>query len=80
MKIKEIKYKEESIGIWQVTFSPNWLEKLFNPLFKEYTEEFKSTGDTYTFGGGNVYRRKDGSELSNGNWIAEAIDRHRRKW
>ena len=78
MKIKEIKQKEGSWFIYQVTFTPNWLEKLFG--FEEQTKEYKDRDATYRFGGGNVYINKKGDELGNGNWIGEAIDRFRRAW
>lgn len=78
MKIKEIKLKKDSYCIYQITFTPNWLERLFG--FKEKTKEYKDTDATYTFGGGNVYIDKNGNKLSNGNWIGKAIDKHRRKW
>lgn len=78
MKIKEIKLKKDSYCIYQVTFTPNWLEKLFG--IKEETKEYKYGDATYTFGGGNVYIDKSGKELGNGNWIGEAIDKFRRSW
>lgn len=78
MKIKEIKLKEDSICVYEVTFTPNWLEKLFG--IKEKTIEYKDIGKTYKFGGGNVYINKPGYQLRNGNWIGEAIDRWRKKW
>jgi len=78
MKIKEIKRKENSYFVYEVTFTPNWLEKLFG--VKEKTKEYKDIDATYTFGGGNAYIDKSGKELGNGNWIGEAIDRFRRKW
>ena len=78
MKIKEIKRKENSYFIYEVTFKPNWLERLFG--VEEKTKEYKDGDATYTFGGGNLYRDKSGKELGNGNWIGEAIDRFRRKW
>lgn len=78
MKIKEIKRKENSYWIYEVTFTPNWLEKLFG--VKEKTKEYKDKNATYTFGGGNVYMDKECNELGNGNWIGEAIDKFRRKW
>ena len=78
MKIKEIKLKKDSYCIYQVTFTPNWLEKLFG--VEEKTKEYKDKGTTYLFGGGNVYIDKSGKQLSNGNWIGEAIDRFRTSW
>lgn len=78
MKIKEIKRKEGSYYIYEVTFVPNWFERLFG--VKEKTKEYKDADATYTFGGGTVYLNKDGEKLGNGNWIGEAIDRFRRSW
>jgi hypothetical protein len=78
MNIKEIKQKEGSYLIYQVTFTPNWLEKLFG--VKEQTKEYKDTDATYLSGGGTVYMNKEGNNLGNGNWIAKAIDRFRRTW
>lgn len=78
MKIKEIKRKENSYFIYEVTFTPNWLERLFG--VEEKTKEYKDADATYTFGGGNVYINKNGNELGNRNRIGEAIDRFRRSW
>jgi hypothetical protein len=78
MKIKEIKLKKDFYCVYEVTFVPYWFEKLFG--VKEKTKEYQHTGAHFTFGGGGVYRTKDGNTLDNGNWIAEAIDRHIRKW
>ena len=76
MKIREI--KNEKLMVYTVTFTPNWLEKLFG--VKEKTEEFLQTWSTFSFGGGAVYRRKDGSELGCNSWIGEELDKFRRKW
>ena len=78
MKIKEIKRKENSYYVYEVTFTPNWLERLFG--VKETTKEYKHGDATYTFGGGSVYIDKSGKQLGNKNWIGEAIDNSRRKW
>jgi hypothetical protein len=78
MKIKEIKQKKGSYFIYEVTFTPNWLEKLLG--VEEKTKEYKDSNATYTFGGGNVYIDKNGNKLGNKNWIGEAIDRFRRTW
>jgi hypothetical protein len=74
MKITEIKQKEYSI--YEVSFEPNWLERLFGA--KPKVREYKHTGREYTFGGGRVYVDKTGKELGNGSPIGEAIDRSRR--
>lgn len=78
MKIKEIKRKENSYFVYEVTFTPNQLERLFG--VEEKTKEYKDIDATYIFGGGNLYIDKSGKELGNGNWIGEAIDKFRRKW
>ncbi len=44
MKIKEIKRK--SNGIFEVTFTPYWFERLFG--VKEKTKEYKESGYRYT--------------------------------
>lgn len=77
MKIKEIKQIDRLL-IYEVTFTPNWLEKLFG--IKEYTKKYKRTMDTYENGGGNVYVESNGKRLGNMNYIAEAIETFRRKW
>lgn len=76
MKIKEIKRK--SNGIFEVTFTPYWFEKLFG--VEEKTKEYKDSGYRYTIGENTVYIDKNGKELENGNWIGKAIDRFRRSW
>lgn len=74
MKIVKITEEED----WIVDFEPNWFEKLFG--IKPKTEVFRQTFNNYEFGGGAVYRRQNGSNLGNNNWIGVAIDKHRRKW
>lgn len=76
MKIKEIKRK--SNGIFLVTFTPYWLEKLFG--VEEKTKEYKDSGYRYTIDNNPVYIDKSGKKLGNGNWIGKAIDRFRRSW
>lgn len=76
MKIKEIKRKSDDI--YEVTFAPYWLEKLFG--VEEKTKEYKDSGYHYTLGKNTVYIDKNGERLDNGNWIGEAIDRFRRSW
>jgi len=75
MKITSI---TEEQYIYTVTISPNWFERFFG--IKERQEKFRKTDKIYSFGGGAVYRRQDGSELPNNHWIGEAIDKHRRAW
>jgi hypothetical protein len=76
MKIKEIKKIE--YNIYEVTFTPIWIEKLFG--LEEVTKKYKSTGREWMFGGGNVYINQKGEELRNGNWVGESIDIFIRKW
>lgn len=76
MKIKEIKRK--SNGIFEVTFTPYWFERLFG--VKEKTKEYKDSGFCYKIDRSTVYIDKNGKQLSNGNWIGEAIDRFRKSW
>lgn len=78
MKIKKIETNPSLFGAYDVTLEPNWFEKLFG--VKEKVFQVKDTDETYVFGGGNVYIDKEGNKLGNGHWIAEAIDKHRRKW
>ncbi len=74
MKIKDIKRTD---NIYTVTFTPNWIERLFG--VKEQQKSYKATGDYYRFGG-YVYTEKSGKELSMNNRIGRAIDLWRRKW
>lgn len=78
MKIKKIEAKPSLSGVYEVTLTPNWFEKLFG--IKEKVIQVKNTGATYTFGGGTVYVDREGNRLDNGHWIAKAVDKHRRKW
>ena len=78
MRIKEIKIKKGSYHIYEVTFVPNFLERLFN--IKEKTKEYKDDGIKYVFGSQTAYLKKDGERLGNGNWVAEEIDKWRRKF
>ena len=78
MKIKEISRSTDNYGVFIVTFTPNWLEKLIG--IKEKQEQYKDTGAAYTFGGGHVYIDKGCNELGNGHPIASAIDKFRNKW
>jgi len=73
MKIKEIK---NDAGVYNVTLIPNWLEKLFG--VKEKTVKYKDSGSSYICGGGTIYVKQDGNRTSNGEWIAEEIDKWRR--
>lgn len=76
MKIKEIKRKSDDI--YEVTFTPYWLEKLFG--VEEKTKEYKDSGYRYKIDKSTVYIDKNGERLGNENWIGKAIDRFRRSW
>lgn len=78
MKIKKIEANPSLFGVYDVTLVPNWFEKFFG--VKEQVFQVKDKGATYMFGGGAVYIDREGNELGNGHWIAEAVDKHRRKW
>jgi hypothetical protein len=78
MKIIKIEEEASNYNVYNVTFQPNWLEKIFG--VKEKTKQFKDNNNSYTFGGGHVYLNKKCEELGNGNWIGEAIDKWRRRW
>ena len=78
MRITEIKRKENTLSVYEVTFQPNWLEKLFGVVEKQ--KEYRNSGSTYSFGGGTVYIDKDGNYLSNGSYIGESIDKWRRQF
>lgn len=75
MKITKIEIKNFA---YEVTFVPNWLEKIFG--VKSKVKKFKPTGNTYAYGGGNIYLSEDGSPLENGNWIAVSIDQWKNKF
>lgn len=80
MKITNI--EKEGSDVYVVTFTPNWLEKLFG--YTEKTKLYKDTYDEYAFGGGHVYVDREGNKLGNtmgyGSDIRKAIDKWRRKW
>jgi hypothetical protein len=79
MKVKTIEQDKENRNVYIVTLTPNWLERLFGK--KEEEEKYKKiTGETYLFGGGNIYRGQDGRDLRNGNYIGDAIDMYIKKW
>ena len=76
MKIKDIKKLKNSV--YEVTFAPNWIERLFG--LKEVSKQYRQSDSYYSFGGGNVYVKPNGKELGNHNWIGESIDQFKRKW
>lgn len=79
MKIIKI---EKEINIYSVTREPNFIERLFG--VKQRVDKYKSTGDTYSFGGGRVYIDQKGRRLGNtlgyGSSTREAIDCWRRSF
>jgi len=78
MKIKEIKKVEGTRLVYEITFRPNWIEKIFG--VKEKVKKFKDTGKTYALGGQSVYIDESGDELGNYSYISESIDRWKRRW
>lgn len=75
MKIKQIKLKEKTDSIYEVTFVPNWLEKFFG--VKEVIKEYKKIDYSYhPFTRDNVYIDQKGKRLNSNNKIAKAIDAH----
>ena len=76
MKVIKI---EEIDGIFHVTVKRNWLEKLFG--FKaEEVIRYKMTLSTYKYGGGAIYIKEDGTRTNNGEYVAEEIDKWRRRF
>ena len=72
IKIEEIK------GVYHITLEPDWFGKLFG--VESRVERYKDDGSTFVFGGGNVYLKEDGTQLSNSSWIGEEIDKFRRRF
>lgn len=64
--------KIERNNNFHVTFSPNWIERLFG--VKEKVVEYKDSGRVYVFGGGTKYIGEDGDITGNGSYIGESID------
>lgn len=75
MKIEKI---ESNGWRYDVTLVPNWFEKQLGVPTE--VRRYKASSRTYTYGGGAIYICEDGGELENGNWIAVAIDKWRRKF
>jgi hypothetical protein len=65
-------------NIFQVTFTPNWLQRLFG--VKEKLVHYKDTGHVYGIGNGHFYLCEDGKLIDNIDPVGEAIDNWRRKF
>jgi hypothetical protein len=77
MKVTKIEQQPYSPYVYEVTLTPNFIEKFFG--IKEKIKRFKDTKDEYLFGGG-VYINEEGEYLGNGHWIGEKIDKFKRKF
>ena len=75
MKVADI---QREGGIYTVTVIPNRFENLFG--YKPKTFRLRENGSYYSFGGQNIYIFEDGTKTGNGHYIAEAIDKWRRKF
>jgi|GEM_PF-2702938 len=79
MKIAKI---EKEGCVYLVTRTPNCIERFFG--VKERVYKYKATGESYVFGGGNVYIDEKGRTLENasgyGSATREKIDRWRRSF
>lgn len=70
--------KETNVNTYEVTLEPTRWEKFWGK--KQVKKEYKrDSGYKYMFGG-SIYYDRTGTELGNGNWIANAIDNFRRSW
>jgi hypothetical protein len=79
MKITKIEREiDKSTFIYNVTFEPNWFERLFSKQTEE--RRYQDTGKHYKYGGGTVYIKQNGEYLDNGDNIGEAIDNFRRSF
>ena len=77
MKIIKIEKDPERARVYNVTFRKF---KLFGPD-SEFVEQFKESDEyQFRFRQSGYYLKPDGSHLSNGHWIAEAIDQFKRSW
>lgn len=75
MKIIKI---EENTNIYTVYFEPTKFEKLFGIKPKQI--KYKDTGYIFKYGSGSVYCQEDGTQLFNGSFIGEAIDKWKRSF
>ena len=78
MKINKIKKAEWPYLVYEVTFVPNWIERMLG--VKEKISRFKDTGKTYVFGCQSVYIDESDNELGNYSNVSESIDRWKRRW
>lgn len=78
MKIAHITQDPRYSNIYEVTFIPNWLEKLFN--VKSVTHRIKDTKENYLATDGGVYCFKDGELVRNGSNLMIQLDRYRRSF
>ncbi len=69
------KIEKENLDIYNVTLTPQFMEKLFG--FKEKTIRVRDSGNCFTIGGGSVYYLSDGTKLDPHNYIGKAIDNMR---
>lgn len=76
MKIDNIKRKQNRYIIYQITFVPNIIERLFGA--RRVTKEYLDTGVCYKKTGGSVYIDEHGFTLKEGDKVAMAIDNWRK--
>jgi len=74
-KITKLEYNKYSVDLWY-----NIFEKLLFGRKDKTIVVKQSHSYEYTFGGGNVYLRKNGKPLGNGNKIGRAIDQFKMSW
>lgn len=70
--IEEIKGYRHNLTIYKITFTPCWIGEFLG--IKSKVKQYKDTKNTFTFGGGGIYINPDGSKVSNGSRVAEAIE------
>lgn len=76
--MKVIKIETES-SIYHVTIAYNWFERLFGHKPVEIIR-YKDSWSNYKFGGGTIYITEKGEKTGNGDYIAEEIDKWRRRF
>lgn len=75
MKITDIKEIE---NVYHVTFTPNCIEHIFG--VKGKVVRYKKTGYEYTFGGGDVYAKSDGSEIRKDSYVRRELEKFTRRF